>query len=132
MTLAELGIDCKGGSPARLTAGRARQPHMPLGKGFAEGLQYQQYSKPRFIQPFLLAHSAIRKRDRAIRRMGELLKQIEPAKGGRPSETRVDDRPSYSRHSAAANAGLSTHQAKQAVRVANVPATDFERQMEPS
>ena len=128
MTLAELGIDCKGGSPARLTAGRARQPHMPLGKGFAEGLQYQQYSKPRFIQPFLLAHSAIRKRDRAIRRAGELLKQIEAQPG-----KRTDIEPSGgapTRLQVAHDAGMSRDQMHTALRVANVPADEFERQVE--
>lgn len=35
-----------------------------------------------------------------------------------------------SRSQVAADAGMSPHQAKQAVRVANVPAADFERQVE--
>lgn len=73
---------------------------------------------------------AVRIRDRAIRRAGELLKQVEPSKGGRPSETRADDHPSYSRISVATQAGMSPHQAKQAIRVANVPADEFERQVE--
>lgn len=77
-----------------------------------------------------LTRQTVRIRDRAIRRMGELLKQIEPSKGGRPPETRVADHPSYSRQSVATSAGISPHQAKQAVRVANVPAAEFERQVE--
>lgn len=74
---------------------------------------------------------ATRIRDRAIRRAGELLKQIEPSKGGRPSETRGDAPPSFpSRKDAATQAGLSADQMKQAIRVANIPAADFERQVE--
>lgn len=63
---------------------------------------------------------------RAIRRAGELLKQIEPSKGGRPTETRVDALPSFGRKEAAADAGLSPHQAKRATRVASIPLDDFE------
>lgn len=77
-----------------------------------------------------LMKQATRIRDRAIRRAGELLKQIEPNKGGRPPETREGDHPSFSRKEAASDAGFSSHQAKQAVRVANVPERDFERQVE--
>lgn len=78
-----------------------------------------------------MMRQATRIRDRAIRRCGELLKQIEPSKGGRPpAETRVDAHPSFSRQDAATSAGMSPHQAKQAIRVANVPAADFERQVE--
>jgi hypothetical protein len=39
--------------------------------------------------------------------------------GGRP--------PEVTRTEAATNAGMSAHQAKQAVRVANIPADEFER-----
>lgn len=80
-----------------------------------------------------LMRMATRIRDRAIRRAGELLKQIEPNKGGRPSETTAGTRPSFepvSRTEAAASAGLSAHQAKQAIRVANVPADQFEKLVE--
>lgn len=77
-----------------------------------------------------MMRQATRIRDRAIRRAGELLKQVEPSSGGRPPETRADSRPSYSRKEAATTAGFSPHQAKQAVRVANVPEADFERQVE--
>jgi hypothetical protein len=65
---------------------------------------------------------------RAVRRCGELAKRIAPAKGGRP-KTQVGARPSL-RASAANGAGLSPHQLKQAVRVANVPREEFERQVE--
>lgn len=73
---------------------------------------------------------ATRIRDRAIRRAGELLKQIEPNKGGRPSETRADADPSFSRKAAGSEAGMSDRQIKTAIRVANVPEADFERQVE--
>lgn len=72
-------------------------------------------------------------RDRAIRRCGELLKQIEPAKGGdRKSEDyqRAGGGPLISRQQVASDAGMSPRQTKQAIRVANVPAEDFERQVE--
>ena len=73
---------------------------------------------------------ATRIRDRAIRRCGELLKQIEPSKGGRPPETSVGAHTGFTRSDAAERAGLSKHQQVQAIRVANVPAVDFERQVE--
>jgi hypothetical protein len=62
--------------------------------------------------------------------MGELLKHIEPSKGGRPSETSVGAHTSFTRTDAAERAGISKHQQVQAIRVANVPAADFERQVE--
>lgn len=68
---------------------------------------------------------------RAIRRCGELLKQIPPDKGGRPpAETQEGDLPSFTRTEAADAAGLSEHQRKTALRVASVPEADFERQVE--
>lgn len=63
---------------------------------------------------------------RAIRRCGELLKQIEPSKGGQPTH----DGNGISRTKAAAEAGLSERQKVTALRVASVPADDFERQVE--
>lgn len=73
---------------------------------------------------------AQRIRARAVRRAGELLKQVDrPEQGGRPPKNRVGGHP-VSRASAAANAGLSPHQAKQAIRIANVPEDDFEGQVE--
>jgi hypothetical protein len=74
--------------------------------------------------------TAIRIQNRAIRRAGELLKQIEPSKGGRPSvKTRDHDHPS-SRTAAAEQAGLSTGQRKTALRIASVPAAEFEAAIE--
>jgi len=67
---------------------------------------------------------------RAIRRAGELLKQIErPDQGGRPSSNGAGDHP-VSRKQAATDAGLSDHQRKQALRVANVPESEFTEQVE--
>lgn len=93
---------------------------------------------------------AVRIRDRAIRRCGELLKQVDPGKGGRPSTNSGVERPSFegwvpgtdpnaqtlegwvpqTRKDAAEAAGLNEYQKKQALRVANVPAADFEKQVE--
>lgn len=74
---------------------------------------------------------AVRIRDRAIRRAGELLKQIEPQQGARNDLATSGSRPpEVNRQQAAADAGMSPHQAKQAVRVANIPAEDFEKQVE--
>lgn len=73
---------------------------------------------------------ATRIRDRAIRRAGELLKQIEPGKGGRPSETGIAADTSFTRKDAAEQAGMSKRQQVTAIRVANVPEVDFERQVE--
>ena len=77
-----------------------------------------------------LMKMATRIRDRAIRRAGELLKQIEPSKGGRPSETSAAADTSFSRKEAAEQAGMSKRQQVTAIRVANVPAEEFERQVE--
>lgn len=65
----------------------------------------------------------------AIRRAGELLKQIEPGQGARDGKREAGDHLPL-RSDMARDAGMSPHQAKQAVRVANVPAADFERQVE--
>lgn len=77
-----------------------------------------------------LEKMAQRIRARATRRAGELLKQIEPAKGGRPPQTKAGAVPSLCRKAAAAEAGLSERQAKTAQRLANVPDDDFEAMVE--
>jgi len=78
-----------------------------------------------------LMKMATRIKARAVRRSGELLKQIEPARGGdRRSDQWADARPLVSRSDAARDAGMSPHQAKQAGRVANVPAEEFEALVE--
>jgi hypothetical protein len=66
---------------------------------------------------------------RAVRRCGELLKEIEPDKGGRP-KTQERTLPSFTRAGAAAAAGLSEHQRKTSLRIANVPADEFEEAVE--
>jgi len=73
-----------------------------------------------------LERMAQRIRARAIRRAGELLKQIEPNPGGRPAETSEGDRRGFFRGDAARDAGMSEHQAKQATRIANIPKGEFE------
>lgn len=80
-----------------------------------------------------LERLAQRIRARAVRRAGELLKQIEPQQGGdRKSDEyqKAGDHPLISRTDAAREAGMSPHQAKQAVRIANIPEEDFEEQIE--
>jgi hypothetical protein len=77
-----------------------------------------------------LMKMAIRIRDRAIRRSGELLKQIEPGKPGPKSEMGVGDHTQLGRQAAGEQAGMSKHQQVQAIRVANVPAVEFDRQVE--
>ena len=63
----------------------------------------------------------------AIRRCGELLKQVEANNGGRPKKTQEDAHPSFSRTHAARDVGLSEHQRKTALRVANLDELDFEQ-----
>lgn len=67
---------------------------------------------------------------RAIRRAGELLRQIEPATKHNAKKTEGGHPPVVSRKQAAEDAGMSEHQRKQALRVANVPEDDFERDTE--
>jgi hypothetical protein len=68
----------------------------------------------------LLQVSAWRKgQARAIRRCGELLKQVKPATGAHRKRDGADP---LSRKSAASSAGLSERQRKDALRVASVPA----------
>lgn len=58
---------------------------------------------------------------RAVRRMGDLLKEFD----GRGDHMKKGDTP-LSRSDVAGRAGISIDQAKQAVRVANIPAEQFE------
>lgn len=73
-----------------------------------------------------LMNHAKRIKVRAIRRAGQLLKAMEPSKGGQP--TRGGDSPS--RKKAARDAGMSPDQQKQAQRVASVPEDEFDAQVE--
>lgn len=66
---------------------------------------------------------------RAIRRCGELLKQVEPAKTG-PNNYGTAATRNSGRTQAATEAGLSERQRKTALRVANVPEEEFEQAVE--
>lgn len=80
-----------------------------------------------------LERMAQRIRARAIRRAGELLKQIEPQRGGDRKSEQYQSEGSHtlmSREEAARNAGMSKHQQVQATRVANIPDRDFDAQVD--
>lgn len=79
-----------------------------------------------------LENTAMRIRARAIRRCGELLKEVERAQGARTDlRPRTATDPRFpSRKDAATGAGLSPRQAKSAIRVANVPEDDFDEQVD--
>ena len=66
---------------------------------------------------------------RAIRRAGQLLRQVEPGPGTRDGNREAGAH-TPSQGEVAKAAGFSDHQTKQALRVAAVPAADFERQVE--
>jgi hypothetical protein len=71
-------------------------------------------------------------RARAMRRAGELLKQFDGRGGDQRAESKTDatghSAPTQSQ--AATEAGFSERQAKNAVRIANIPEQEFERQVE--
>ena len=67
---------------------------------------------------------------RAIRRCGELLKQIEPARGANQNIQEGDLPNVITRTQAAEQAGLSERQRKTALLVANVPEQDFNQSVE--
>ncbi len=77
-----------------------------------------------------LQRYAERIRARAVRKCGELLKEIKPAKGGRPSKETGGGGPTSLRKQVAKEAGLSRDQQVTALRVANVPEDDFEAAVE--
>jgi hypothetical protein len=72
---------------------------------------------------------AQRIRARALRRAGELLRQVGPGQGARDGKREVGAHPP-SRDEVAKAAGFSGHRAKQALRVAAVPEPVFERQVD--
>ena len=75
----------------------------------------------------------MRIRARAIRRCGELLKEIEKKQAGRPEKISGGGATNFQpspRSEAAKNAGLSKDQAVRAVRVSNVPQETFLDQVE--
>ena len=69
---------------------------------------------------------------RALRRVGELLAEIEPSKGGRPKATDGTVSSLSDRQQAAQDAGLSERQHATALRIAHVPEQQFEEQVESS
>ncbi|HEV7611419.1 MAG TPA: hypothetical protein VGO37_06060 [Steroidobacteraceae bacterium] len=74
-----------------------------------------------------LHNTALRIQLRAERRLGELLKQIPSATGAHLKSTGTD---TLSRKQAATDAGLSKRQQVTALRVASVPAADFDSQVD--
>jgi len=75
--------------------------------------------------------TAMRIRARAIKRCGELLKEIEKKQGVRTDKLGSASVPKLeTRKSTAAEAGMSERQAKTAIRVANVPQETFDDQVE--
>lgn len=77
-----------------------------------------------------LERMAQRIRARAIRRAGELLKQIEPKHGANQNISEGDHTKVLTRDSAARDAGMSKHQQVQATRVANIPEHEFDAQVD--
>jgi DNA primase len=77
-----------------------------------------------------LRKDADRIQARAVRRCGELLKQIKPAKNQHDVKQRARAGAGPSRKRAAQKAGLSERQQKTALRVADVPTEEFERAVE--
>ncbi|MGG7580630.1 hypothetical protein [Rhizobium sp. Nf11,1] len=63
-----------------------------------------------------------------IKRAGELVKEFDDR--GRPAKNSVDAVTNISQREAAQAAGMSERQKVTAIRVANVPTEDFERQVE--
>ena len=74
--------------------------------------------------------TAQRIRARAVRRCGELLKEIEKAQGANQNIKGGASPNVQTRKQAASDAGLSPDQARQSIRVANVPEESFEEQLE--
>ncbi len=71
---------------------------------------------------------AMRIRSRAIKRAGELLKEFDDR--GRPAKNSDDAVTNISQREAAEAAGMSERQKVTAIRIANVPTDEFERQVE--
>lgn len=76
-----------------------------------------------------LEKMAVRIRARAIRRAGELLQRID-GRGGDRTKNDAGGGFAPTQRQAAADAGMSERQQLTAVRIANVPREDFERQTE--
>jgi hypothetical protein len=77
-----------------------------------------------------LLNLAKRIKGRAIRRCGQLLREIDrPEQGGRPPKN-DDGGDTVSRKQAATNAGLSERQHHQALRIATIPEESFNEQID--
>lgn len=77
-----------------------------------------------------LLHKARRIQARALRRSGELLEQIAPARGPNQNIQAGSHPNVFTRTDAAREAGFSEHQQKQAMRLANIPEDEFEAAIE--
>jgi len=104
------------------------QPHH-LGRHHRAGLTTAA-SYARQAEDDALLTLSTRIKARAIRRLGELLKAIEPSGGGRPSKTGTAAGTSLTRKQAAASAGVSKRQKDTALRDASIPAAEFEAAVE--
>ena len=67
---------------------------------------------------------------RAIRRCGELLREIKDSRGANQNIREGDHPKVLTRKDAAADAGLSEHQRKTALRIANLPEKEFDAAVE--
>ncbi|MCP4542389.1 MAG: hypothetical protein GY832_35145 [Chloroflexi bacterium] len=77
-----------------------------------------------------LMKRAMQIKARAVRRSGELLKEIEPARGANQNIRAGTDPNVVTRNDIARNAGMSDRQRKAALRVATIPEDDFNAQVE--
>ncbi len=73
---------------------------------------------------------ALRIRARAVRRSGEVLREIEPGMAGHPIIGAAADTNYLGRFAPARDSGLSRKQTVTALRVANVPEAEFEAKIE--
>lgn len=89
-------------------------------------------SYARQVEDKTMEEAATKIRCRAVRRCGELLKQIKKSQGGRPKTNGklVGAPPPVSRTQAARDAGLSKDQQMTATRVAAIPKAEFEAAIE--
>jgi hypothetical protein len=73
----------------------------------------------------VLARYSLQIKNRAIRRAGEILQEVKPAPGKRTDKPNLAKQARSSRKEAATDAGLSEHQKKQALQIANIPEKEF-------
>lgn len=72
---------------------------------------------------------AVRIQARALRRAGELLRQISPGHGARDGKRQEGNLPPLTRMQAGENAGLSEHQRKSALRLSSIADDELDRLM---